>query len=95
MGAYYPGMNTYGEHVQAAVAAEIRAERAAQSLSQSELAERAGIKQNTLSRYTTADDEKRRDLPYVAFADIAHALGLTPRELAERAERRLDAQAAS
>ena len=88
-------MNTYGERVQSAVAAEIRAERAAQGLSQSELAERAGIRQNTLSRYTTADDDKRRDIPYVAFADIAAALGLTPRELAERAERRLDSRDAS
>jgi transcriptional regulator with XRE-family HTH domain len=85
-------VNTYGERIQAAVAAEIRAERAAQGLSQLELAERAGMKQNTLSRYTATDDAKRRDLPYTAFAEIAKALGLTPRELAERAERRLEGQ---
>ena len=85
-------MTSYGERIQAAVAAEIRAEMAAQDIRQPELAKRISINQSSVSRYLTPNDEARRDMPMYVFADIAKALGLTMRVIAERAERRLDGE---
>jgi transcriptional regulator with XRE-family HTH domain len=85
-------MGSFGEQVQAAIAAQISAEIAAMrpKVSQAEIAKRAGISTSALSRYLKdPEDEMARDIPLPVFADIAQALGLSPRELYDRAMRRL------
>jgi len=81
-------MGTYGVDIQAAIATQIRAELAAKSWKQAELAKRAGIPTSTLARYLSGE----RDIPLPAFAEIANALDLTYIELAGRAQRRLDGE---
>ena len=79
----------YGDRIQRAVRAQIRAEIAAYrpKMSQNEVARKAGMNQSTLSRYLS--DEEDRGLPYSALSNIARALGLTPVIIAQRAEERL------
>lgn len=81
-------MATYGERIQAAVAAQIRAELGVAKMSQAELARAIGVHPATISRYL--DTESPRDIKWKDYAEIAKTLGLTPQELAERAERRLN-----
>ena len=69
----------------AAVAATIRAERAAAQLSQNELASRAGIPRPTYLRYERGD----RNIPVVTAIQLAEALGMTFGEFARRVEDRL------
>lgn len=69
----------------AAVAATIRAERAAAQLSQNELAGRAGIPRPTYLRYERGD----RNIPVVTAIQLAEALGMTFGEFARRVEDRL------
>jgi transcriptional regulator with XRE-family HTH domain len=86
-------MATYGEQIQAAVAAQIRAELGVAKMSQAELARAIGVHPATISRYL--DIENPRDIRWDDFAEIAKALGLTPRELVERAERRMEDEGGS
>jgi Predicted transcriptional regulators len=79
-------METYGERIQAAIAAQVRAEIAALGWKQADLANKAGVPTSTLGRYLKGE----RDIPFPTFAEMAHALGLSPHELASRAQRRLD-----
>ena len=79
-------MATYGEQIQEAVAAQIRAELAAAGLTKADLARMTGKPENTIGRYLNG----QRDIPWPVYADIAHALKLTVHELAARAQRRLD-----
>lgn len=83
-------MGTYGNDIQGAIIAQIRAEVAANGWGQADLAAKTRIPTSTLSRYLAKT--KPRDMPLPAFAEIASALGLTVHELAARAQRRLDAQ---
>lgn len=69
----------------AAVAATIRAERAAARLSQNELASRAGIPRPTYLRYERGD----RNIPVITAIQLAEALGMTFGEFARRVEDRL------
>lgn len=85
--SYYAAMGTYGERAQAALAAEIRAEMAVKRISQSALGREVGIAQSSLSRYLANEP---RDIPFQVLMDIAKALGVTPHELVERAERRVE-----
>lgn len=79
-------MATYGDEIQAATAAQIKAEIAAIDWKQTDLAEKSGIPTSTLGRYLKGE----RDIPFPAFVNIAAALGMTYVELATRAQRRLD-----
>lgn len=81
-------MGTYGDNIQAATVAQIRAEIAANGWSQADLAQKAGVPTSTLHKYLVVGG--KRDLPYPVFAEISQALGLSPHELAARAQRRLD-----
>jgi len=81
-------MGTYGNDIQAAIAAEIKAETAAKDWKQADLAKVAGMQASTLHRYLSGV----RDIPMPVFASIASALGLSMVELAQRAERRLDGE---
>lgn len=84
-------MGTYGSEIQAAIAAEIKAETAARNWKQADLAKATGMQASTLHRYLSGV----RDIPMPAFGSIASALGLSMFELAQRAERRLDSEKAS
>jgi transcriptional regulator with XRE-family HTH domain len=81
-------MGNYGAEIQAAMAAQIKAEIAVRDWKQPELAKRAGIPTSTLHRYLSGE----RDIPLPAFADIADALSLSYVELAARAQRRLNGE---
>jgi transcriptional regulator with XRE-family HTH domain len=81
-------MGNYGSDIQAAIATQIKAEMAAKDWKQADLAKATGIIGSTLSRYLTAG----RDIPLPAFVEIANALDLSIGELAQRAQRRLDAK---
>jgi transcriptional regulator with XRE-family HTH domain len=68
-----------------ALAAEIRAERAAVGLTVKELAVRSGVPYGTLNRILPGE----RDINYTQIVQISAALGLDPAELSNRAMRRL------
>lgn len=84
-------MATYGEKIQAAIAAQIKAEIAAIDWKQVDLAREANIPTSTLGRYLKGE----RDIPFPAFVDIAAALQMSYIELSSRAQRRLDGKDAS
>lgn len=83
-------MGTYGNDIQSAIVAQIRAEMAVKGWGQKDLALESGIATSTISRYLAKKDA--RDMPLPVFADIASALGLSMIELAARAQRRLDGE---
>lgn len=68
-----------------ALAAEIRAERAAVGITVRELALRSGVPYGTLNRILPGE----RDISFGQLTQLAGALGLTPSELSERAVRRM------
>lgn len=70
-----------------AVAATLRAERAAAQLSQRELAERAGIGYQTVMRMEKGDRPAALTVGHLAA--VCAVLGLSISELVERAEQRL------
>ena len=81
-------MGTYGTDIQAAIAAEIKAEMAAIDWKQADLAKATNMQASTLYRYLSG----ARDIPMPVFAEIANALGVSMIELAQRAQRRLDGE---
>lgn len=68
----------------AAVAAQLRAERGASNTSFDDLAETTGLAKSTLLRYFNS----KRAIPVDALDVIAQALGITGYELMRRAEQR-------
>ena len=78
-------MDTYGKQFNAAVAAELRAERAAKKITVDALATSSGMPKGTLLRYLNA----QRDIPVPALADIASALGIDPALVLDRASARV------
>jgi len=80
-------MSKYEEAMVEAVATVISMEMAAQKprMTQGKLAAAIGIHRETLSNYLAG----KRDIPMSVFVQIAEALGLTARELMERAEARV------
>jgi len=81
-------VDTYGQRFSAAVAAELRAERAAQNLTIQDLVERSGLVKVTLLRYLNA----QRDIPVPALFAIANGLGVSPGVLLDRAAERARAE---
>jgi len=79
-------MSKYEDAILEAVATVINMEMAAQKprMTQGKLAAAIGIHRETLSKYLTG----KRDIPMSVFVQIAETLGLTARELMERAESR-------
>ena len=65
------------------LAREVRAEAARQNLTQSTLAERAGVNRVTLRRYFFTEE---RDAPMDAVFLVAKALGMSAGSLVQRAE---------
>ncbi|WP_166673547.1 helix-turn-helix transcriptional regulator [Curtobacterium sp. PhB25] len=68
-----------------ALAAEIRAERAAVGITVRELALRSGVPYGTLNRILPGE----RDISFGQLTQLAGALGVTPSDLSERAVRRM------
>lgn len=79
------------EGLNAAVAAEIRAERAARQVTIDELADRSSISKSTLLRLLN----ERRLIGMEALSDIARALGVSATVIVGRAERRLAVEQAT
>lgn len=74
--------------INAALAAELRAERAAQQMTVDALAERSGVPKRTLIRLLNAE----RAIAVEPLCDIAGAFGVSVTTLVGRAERRLSEQ---
>jgi transcriptional regulator with XRE-family HTH domain len=78
-------MGKYADNLASAVAAQLRAERGAADLTYKELAERAGLKEQSVMRYLTEKREPTVD----QLGALCDALGLTPQELMVRAVERI------
>lgn len=78
-------MNTYGESLERALSTQIRVEMLGREMEQQELAEKVGINRVTMNRYL----KNHSSMPMPVFFKVAEALGLSPRELMERAEARI------
>ena len=76
---------TYGERLEAALSTQLRVELVERGMDQKDLAAALGIESATLSRYLKG----HRSMPMPTFFRTAEVLGLSPRELMERAEARL------
>jgi len=81
-------MNTYGERLDAALAAQIKVELAEREMEQRALAAALNIESATLSRYMTI----KRSMPLHTFAKVAEVFNLSPYELMRRAESRIAAE---
>jgi len=81
-----PVMTDYGDRFNAAVAAELRAERARKGVTYAEIIKASGIAQSTLQRYLKGE----RDIPLPAFQDLCRALSVSPRRIFELAEEAID-----
>ena len=82
-------METYGEKLEAALSTQIKVELADREMDQKGLADAVGIESATLSRYMTG----KRSMPLPTFFRVAEVLGLSPRELMQRAEARVPKEA--
>lgn len=78
-------MGTYGNNLATVIAQQLRAERAAAGLTHKELAERAGLKEQSVIRYLT----EKRDIDTPTLGALCDALNLTPQELVVRAVDRI------
>lgn len=78
-------MGLYGEKLAAAVAEQLRAERAVKRWTYKELATAAGLTEQSVMRYLT----EKRDIPLPEFAALSDALGVTPGDLINRAIERI------
>lgn len=72
----------------AAVAAELRAERAATRISIRALSDASGIPEVSLNRYLAG----KRDIPGSALLSLGEALGVDPGVLLDRAARRAQSE---
>lgn len=75
-------MGTYGDTFNAAVAAELRAQRAKTRLTVDGLVAVTGYAKSTVLNYLNG----KRDIPLPALAELCRALGVDPRVIFERAE---------
>jgi len=79
-------MGNYGEAIQSALVAQVKAEMGAQDMKQKDMAAKVGMQTSTLSRYLSGE----RDIPMPVVFSFASALDLSIIELVQRAERRLE-----
>ena len=79
-------MEYTGEEFGQALAAQLRAERAASGLTQDALAKRVGVSKMTIRRYLSG--ERAVDVPH--FVELADALGLSIDELIHRSKERVN-----
>lgn len=79
-------MGEYGDLFNAAVAAELRAQRARARVTFDDLADGAGISKSAALNYLNG----KRDIPMPIFAEICRTLGVTRREIFDAAERSVE-----
>lgn len=79
-------MGTYGDAFNAAVAAELRGQRAKTRMTVDALAASTGYAKTTVLNYLNG----KRDIPLPALAELCSALRIEPRVVFERAEQALD-----
>jgi transcriptional regulator with XRE-family HTH domain len=78
-------MNTYSEQLEAALATEIKVVLMERGMTQTELAEAAGVGRPAMNRYLKG----HQSMPMPTYFAVASVLGLSPRVLMERAEARI------
>jgi transcriptional regulator with XRE-family HTH domain len=80
-------MNTsYGEQLEAALSTQIKVELVERGMDQKDLAEAVGVGRPALNRYLKG----HQSMPMPTFFKVAEVFGMTPRELMQRAESRID-----
>ena len=79
-------MTTYAEAYAAAVAAELRAERARARVTIASLVAETGLSKSAILTYLNG----KRDIPTQALIDICRALGVAPRVIFDRAAETLE-----
>lgn len=75
-------MDDFGDEFNAAVAAELRAQRGRTKLTIDSLATRTGLSKSAVLNYLNA----KRDIPMPAFHSLTSALGISPASVMEFAE---------
>lgn len=78
-------MTTYGSRLEAALATQIKVELVERNMNQKELAEAVGIGRPAMNNYM----KLHRSMPMPTFFKVAEVLSLSPKELMERAEARI------
>lgn len=78
------------EGLNAAVAAELRAEAGAKRLSDKALAEKAGVNYASLRRWLGKDTGNERHIDVAVLSTLADALEISPVEIVDRARKRVD-----
>lgn len=78
-------MGKYGDNLASVVAAQLRAERGAAGLAYKELADKAGLTEQSVMRYLT----EKREPNAGQLGAMCDALGITPHELMLRAVDRI------
>ncbi|KJL37090.1 Helix-turn-helix domain protein [Microbacterium ginsengisoli] len=81
-------MGDYGDAFNAAVAAELRGQRAKQRITIDELVRRTGYAKSTVLNYLNG----HRDIPLSALAELCRALDVSYRAIADRAEQALNGE---
>lgn len=79
-------MGTYGDAFNAAVAAELRAERGRKKITIDSLVVASGLSKSAVLNYLNG----KRDIPTPAFVELCRALGITGRLIFERAEQSVE-----
>lgn len=79
-------MGTYGDTFNAAIAAELRAERGRNKVTIDSLVAATGLSKSAVLNYLN----NKRDIPTPAFVELCHALGVSPKLVFERAEQAIE-----
>lgn len=79
-------MGIFAEKLPAAVAEQLRAERAVKQWTYKQLAEASGLTEQSVMRYLTG----KREIPLPELAAMADGLGVTPVEMINRAVHRIN-----
>jgi transcriptional regulator with XRE-family HTH domain len=79
-------MTEYGDAFNAAVAAELRAQRGRARVTFDQLSNSTGLAKTTVLNYLNG----RREIPMSAFADLCRALGTSQRAIFEAAQQAFD-----
>lgn len=79
-------MSTYGDAFNAAVAAELRGQRARTRMTVDQVATETGFAKSTVLNYLNG----KRDIPIPALADLCRVMNIDARSVFEAAEKALD-----
>lgn len=82
-------MTTYGERLEAALATQIKVELAGRDMTQKDLAEAVGVGRPAMNHYIKG----HKSMPMPTFIKVAEVFGISPRELMQRAEARIQPEA--